>query len=311
MWDMINAAFTLLIFPGFAFLLLCAFAFEWIDRRVTARLQGRVGPPWYQPVADLIKLLAKEDILPKGAQERACAALPIVSLAMVLTAALYIPVGNRVVSAFEGDLIVVIFLLSIPSLAYFLAGWLSVSVYSVVGGNRSLLQYFSYEVPLLMALAGPAILSGSWSISTISQHQAGTVWAALVQPLGFVLALIGLIGKLKRSPLDIPKAKSEISAGPLTEFSGRKLALWNLSVHIKTVIGIFLLVNLFMSGGSSLFLPVLVGFGLKALLLLVIFSIIGATYARLRIDQLANIGWRVLAPLALLQLAATIWIGVG
>jgi NADH-quinone oxidoreductase subunit H len=320
MTEWIANLFTLLIFPGFAFLFVCAMAFQWIDRRVVARLQGRVGPPWLQPLADIIKLMAKEDTLPEGAHEVVCAALPMVSLAAVLTTILYIPVGGRSPSAFEGDLIVVVFLLSIPALAYFLAGWLSVSVFSVVGGSRSLLQYLVYEVPFLMALGAPAILTGSWSISRIAEQQSQAVWMVLVLPLGFLLALVGLIGKLKRSPFDIPKAKSEIGAGPLTEFSGRKLALWYLSLQMKTVVGIFLLVNVFL-GGSDVGLAVPAAlcpecvqgliFGLKALLVLLVLSVVSVLYARLRIDQLASLGWRVLAPLALLQVLITVWIGAG
>jgi NADH-quinone oxidoreductase subunit H len=310
----------MLIYPGFVFLFLCAWACEWVDRRVTARLQGRVGPPWFQPLADFIKLMAKEDLLPVGAHRWACTAAPLASLAAALAASMYIPVGRATANAFEGDLIVVLFLLSIPALAYFVAGWMSGGVYSIIGGNRSLLQYFSYEVPFLMALAGPAILSSSWSISTIAAYQAQTTWAAFVQPLGFALAIVGLIGKLKREPLDIPKAKSEIAAGPLTEFSGRKLALWHLSVQVQTVVGIFLLVNTFLGGGgpgtgvaapllSAAALQAAATFGLKTLLILLILSVASVLYARLRIDQLANLGWRVLAPLGLLQTVLTIWVG--
>jgi len=336
MREWLSQLVALLVFPGFGFLFVCALAFQWIDRRVAARLQGRIGPPWFQPLADFIKLMAKEDMLPTGAHEWACAALPIVSLAAVLTAALYIPVGGRAANAFEGDLIVVLFLLSIPALAYFLAGWLSVGVFSVVGGNRSLLQYFSYEVPFLMVLSGPAILSGSWSISHIAAQQSQTVWMVLVQPLGFLLALVGLIGKLKRVPFDIPKAKSEIVAGPLTEFSGRKLALWHLTLHIQMVVGIFLLINLFLGGcGIGPVIPAAqcpepfgypfdfaqgvaqdalvegLVFSVKALLILLVLSVVSVLYTRLRIDQLASLGWRVLAPLALAQMLVAIWIGVG
>jgi len=319
MGDWSLALFTLLILPGFGFLFVCALAFQWLDRRVIARLQGRVGPPWFQPLADLIKLLAKEDLLPGGASEFACAALPMVSLAAVLTAALYIPIGGRAVQAFEGDLVVVLFLLSIPALAYFLAGWVSTGVYSVIGGNRSLLQYFSYEVPFLMALGGPAILTGSWSISRIAAQQQGAPWMILVQPVGFLVAIAGLIGKLKRLPFDIPKAKSEVVAGPLTEFSGRKLALWHLTLDIQTVVGIFLLVNVFLRGSSAgwAFLPgwapglvEAAVFGVKAVIIQLTLSTASALYARLRIDQLANLGWRVLVPLALAQMAAVVWIGV-
>jgi NADH-quinone oxidoreductase subunit H len=307
----LSGLFTLLVFPGFAFLFLCAMAFAWIDRRVIARLQSRIGPPWYQPLADWIKLMAKEDILPVGADEGAGTILPIVSLAAVLTAGLYIPIGGLVSPAFEGDLVVVLFLLSIPALAYFLAGWVTGGVYSLIGGNRSLLQYFSYEVPFLMALSGPAILSGSWSIASIAAQQSQTLWNVLLLPIGFLLAIVGLIGKLKRVPFDIPKAKSEIVAGPLTEFSGRRLALWHLTMQIKTVVGIFLLVNAFLGGsGVSGILPPPLTFAIKSLLVLLTLSLTSVLYARLRIDQLANLGWRVLAPLALLQTAVAIWIGV-
>ena len=318
MAQVFDAAFTLLIYPGFAFLYLCAWASEWIDRRVTARLQGRVGPPWFQPLADTVKLLAKEDVLPDAATEWVCALTPMASLAAVLTASLYIPVGRTAAASFEGDLIVVLFLLSIPALGYFVAGWASGGVYSILGGNRSLLQYFSYEVPFLMALSGPAILSGSWSISGIAAYQSRTTWAALVQPLGFALAIVGLIGKLKREPFDIPKAKSEVGAGPLTEFSGRKLALWDMTLMIQTVVGMFLLVNVFLGGGgvgvpvapfSAAAVRTAGTFGLKALSILLALSVTGVLYARLRIDQLATLGWRVLAPLGLLQTAITLWIG--
>ncbi|MBN1933064.1 MAG: NADH-quinone oxidoreductase subunit H [Anaerolineae bacterium] len=309
MLDLIKSCFSFLIFPGFAFLFVCALTIEWLDRKMTARFQGRVGPPWFQPLADWIKLMGKEDILPVGASERVCAALPIVSLAATLTAMMYVPVAGQAVSAFEGDLVVVLFLLSVPTLAYFLAGWASVGVYSLLGGNRSLLQYLAYEVPFLMALSGPAILSGSWSISQIAERQMQTVWSVLTLPVGFAVAVIGLIGKLKRVPFDIPKAKSEVVAGPLTEFSGRKLALWQLAIGMQTVVGVFLLVNVFVGGSRmSISLPVVPVFALKVLLFVLLLSTISALYARLRIDQLADLGWRVLAPLALAQIVVTIWI---
>jgi len=316
--ELLSVLATVLLFPGFAFLVFCGLLFEWIDRRTVARLQARVGPPWFQPVADLLKLLSKESVLPSQADRPICTALPVVSLAAVLTAALYIPVGGRIVYGFEGDLIVVLFLLSLPALFYFLAGWVSGGIYSIIGGSRSVLQYFSYEVPFLMALSAPAILTGSWSISEIIARQAEAGWILLVQPVGFILAVMGLIGKLKRLPLDIPKAKSEVVAGPLTEFSGRKLALWHLTVDIQTVAGIFLLVNVFLGGGSIAFVqpsasPGLVRgamFGAKAVAMLLTLSVTSALYARLRIDQLASLGWRILAPVGLVQLAATILIGV-
>jgi NADH-quinone oxidoreductase subunit H len=161
-----------------------------------------------------------------------------------------------------------------------------------------------------MALSGPAITAGSWSIAEIAARQADIGWNAAVQPLGFLLALVGLIGKLKRDPLDIPKAKSEIVAGSLTEFSGRKLALWHLAMDMQTVVGIFLLVNTFLGGPATWQgLPAALFFALKALVLLGLLSTASALYARLRIDQLATLGWRILAPLGLAQLLFAVWMG--
>ena len=151
------------------------------------------------------------------------------------------------------------------------------------------------------------MMSGSWSVKAIMQAQGILGPFILFQPLGFILALVGLIGKLKRSPLDIPKAKSEVVGGSLTEFSGAKLALWRLVMNVQAVLGIFLLVNLYM-GWTKLASP-LVSIGifiLESLAIVVILSAASALYSRLRIDQLAELGWKLLVPLSLIQLAVVI-----
>lgn len=303
--------FYTLIFPGLLFQFVCGWFFEWFDRKLLARTQRRVGPRWYQPFADLLKLFSKEDLLPTGTPAVVAAALPLLSLCAVLTAGMYVPIANLHLFAFEGDLIVILFLLSIPTLAYYLAGITSVGIYSVLGGARSILQYFSYEIPLLMALSGSAILAGSWSIQGIVDAQLGSHPFILFQPLAFLLAVIGLIGKLKRDPLDIPKAKSEVIAGSLTEFTGIKLAFWHTVMNIQTVVGIFLIINLFLRFGEieSGVLAVVMFF-VKFLLLAILLSGVSAVFARLRIDQLSGLGWKVLSPLALAQLLVVILMGV-
>lgn len=307
---MIEGLVYLFLFPGMLFQVGYGLAFEWIDRKLLALFQRRVGPPWYQPLADMIKLFSKENLLPKGVNEIVAALLPLISLSAVLTAGLYIPIAGFSPFAFEGDLIVILFLMSVPTLAYYLAGIASVGIYSVLGGGRSLLQYFSYEVPLLIALSGPAVLGGSWSISQITITQGRMGPFILFQPLGFILAVVGLIGKLKRDPLDIPSAKSEVVGGSLTEFTGAKLALWHLVMNIQAVVGIFLLINLFL-GWSQMGSPLLsIGvFILECLIMTLILSGASAIFSRLRIDQLAGLGWKVLVPLALLQLAFVILMG--
>ena len=308
---MFEVLFYLLIFPGFLFLYLCSWLFEFLDRKLLARFQRRIGPPWYQPLADLIKLFSKEDLMPQGANEVVAIALPIVSLCAVLTAGIYVPVAGFSPESFEGDLIIVLFLLSIPTLAYYLAGVTSVGIYSRLGGARSLLQFFSYEVPLLIALSGPAVLAGSWSIRDIIARQSETGAFLLFQPLGFLLAMIGLIGKLKRDPLDIPKAKSEVVAGSLTEFTGVKLGFWHLVMNIQAVVGIFLIINLYI-GWTSAGNPLLniINFLVQFLAMVFLLSTASAVFARLRIDQLAGLGWKILVPLSLLQLTVVILMGV-
>jgi len=307
----LRGLFLLVLFPGLAFQVVCGLAFEWIDRKLLARFQRRVGPPWYQPLADLIKLFSKEDLLPQGAYDFIEVILPLLSLSAVLTAGLYIPIAGFTSFSFEGDLIVVQFLMSVPTLAYYLAGIASVGIYSLLGGGRSLLQFFSYEVPLLIAISGPAVMAGSWSVAQISQAQLTMGPFIIFQPLGFILAVIGLIGKLKRDPLDIPSASSEVVGGSLTEFSGAKLGFWNLVMNVQAVVGIFLLVNLYM-GWPNLASPwAAIGvFILECLLMVLVLSSVSAIYARLRIDQLAGLGWRILVPLALLQLGFVILMGV-
>ncbi len=306
-----EGVFFLLLFPGMTFQVVCGLGFEWLDRKLLALFQRRVGPPWYQPLADMIKLFSKEDLLPRGANEFVAALLPLISLSAVLTAGLYVPVAGFSPFSFEGDLIVILFLMSVPTVAYYVAGIISVGVYSVLGGGRSLLQFFAYEVPLLVALSGPAILARSWSVTGIMEAQARLGPFVIFQPLGFILAIVGLIGKLKRDPLDIPKAKSEVVGGSLTEFTGVKLALWHLVMNIQAVVGIFLLVNLFMAWPQDVNFLVLIGiFILQCLGLVLILSITSALFSRLRIDQLAGLGWRVLVPLSLTQIAVVILMGV-
>lgn len=308
---MFRSLFHLLVFPGFLFLVISGLTFEWLDRKFLARFQRRVGPPWYQPLADLIKLFSKEDLLPKNANDFLATLLPLISLSSVLTAGLYVPIAGYTPFSFEGDLIVIIFLMSVPTLAYYLAGIISLGIYSVLGGGRSLLQFFSYEVPLLIALSGPAILGRSWSVSTIMETQGRLGPFVIFQPLGFILAVIGLIGKLKRDPFDIPKATSEVVGGSLTEFSGAKLGFWNLVMDIQAVVGIFLLIDLYF-GWIKMSHPILAIaiFVIECLILILILSGTSAIFARLRIDQLAGLGWRILVPLALLQIGFVILMGV-
>lgn len=301
-----NLIFEIFIFPGFLFLFVSALAFEWIYRRVVALLEDRVGPPWYQPLVDFIKLLSKEDILPNGTNKTVATFLPLISFGCVLTAGIYVPIAGYEFDVFPGDLMMVVVLLSVPSLAYFLNGWATGGGYSLIGANRSLLQYFSYEVPFLIAMAGAAWTSGSFQISEIVHYQNRSLSLILIQPLGFLVGIIALLGKLKRNPFDIPKAKTEVVAGPLTEISGERLALWHLILQIQAVVGVFLLVNVFLGKSyPNPFVNVLFFIG-KSILLHVMLALVSVNYARTTISQFANIGWKLLVPICLIQFILTL-----
>ncbi|TBR17411.1 NADH-quinone oxidoreductase subunit H, partial [bacterium] len=145
---MMEALFNILIFPGFLFLVIFSFLAEFLDRKLHARLQNRVGPPWYQPVADFIKLLAKEDIVPQDANPTMFKLVPMFALTAVISSIFYIPLwGKDALFSFKGDVIVVLYLLTLPTLSFFIGGWYSTSLFARIGSVRTIIQLFAYEVP--------------------------------------------------------------------------------------------------------------------------------------------------------------------
>ncbi len=308
--DPILEAVYLLVFPGFLFLLVYAFFFQFLDRKILARMQNRVGPPLLQPFADFVKMLGKEVIDPDGVDRRAFNVAPILALAAVMTAFLYVPIVGNSPVAFQGDLVLVLYLLTVPTIVLFLLGWLSRNVYSTVGGVRAVTQMFIYEVPFFLALLAPALMAGTWSISGIVAWEQNNYWFALVQPIGFVVALIGLQAKLERTPFDIPEAETEIIAGPTTELTGRRLALMKLTMDVSMVVGAALVAALFLGGPlvpwtiTPDWLRWIVGFVLffvKTLAILLVLTSIKVATGRIRIDQLNDIGWKYLASAAIAQ----------
>jgi len=292
----------LLFFPGGLFLLGSGLVYEWADRKLVARFQNRIGPRWFQPLADIFKLLSKEEIVPTGSHTGLFHALPIIALTSALTAALYVPLAGFTASYnFRGDLIVVFYLLSALTICIGLAGANNISRFSIIGATRTLTQIFSYEAPFLLALLGPAIAAGSWNISEINAYARGNVWMIAAQPIGFLVALVGLMGKLELSPFDAPEAETEIVSGALTEYSGRGLALFRIGKDVELVIGLTLIATFYMGGLAN---PL--DFLWKTGLLLLVTAGLQSLFARLRIDQTVGMWWRVGALVGLLQLLAII-----
>ncbi len=288
---------SLLFFPGGLFVIVAGLVYEWLDRKIIARSQNRLGPRWFQPFADAIKLLTKEEIVPDGVNPVLFAGLPLVALAGALTAALYVPMaGLKPSYSFPGDLIVTIYLLSLLTLCLGLAGANAKGRFSLVGSTRALTQLFAYEAPLLLALLGPAIAAKSWQISEIVAYTETHVWMMIVQPIGFVVALIGLMGKLELPPFDSPEAETEIVAGALTEYSGRGLAIFHLGRGAELVIGLTLITSFYLGGVSN---PL--WFVLKTGGLLAVLAVFQSLMTRLRIDQTVGLWWRYGALLVLLQ----------
>lgn len=292
----------LMLFPGGFFLLSTGMFYEWMDRKLVARYQNRMGPRWFQPLADTIKLLAKEEIIPKGVHKGLFISLPVIALSGALTAALYTPLfGFKAAFSFDGDLIVTLYLLSLMTLCISVAGANTISRFTLVGATRGLTQMFSYEAPFMLALLGPAMAAGSWQIGTINQFAGDNLWLIIAQPIGFIVAIIGLLGKLEMQPFDAPEAETEIVAGALTEYSGRGFAIFRIGKDVELVIGLTLVVVFYLGGIAN---PL--EFVLKTAGLILLVAGLQSLFARLRIDQTVGFWWRIGALMGLLQLLAII-----
>jgi NADH-quinone oxidoreductase subunit H len=299
--------FNLMLFPAGLGLIAAGLLAQWVDRKLLARFQNRLGPRWFQPFADALKLLGKEEIQPQGTNAILFNALPIITLAGALTASLYVPLfGFQPVFSFPGDLIVTLYLLSLLTLCIGLAGAQTRDRFSLTGALRVFTQMFAYEAPFILALLSPAIglmlagEAGSWQINELAQSAASNTWFVFTLPITFVVAVIGLMGKLEMPPFDAPEAETEIVAGALTEYSGRGLAMFTLARAVELIVGLTLVVALYLGGVGEGWLAVGL-FTAKMIGLLGIIVVLQTVLARLRIDQTVSLWWRLGSVLVLIQ----------
>ena len=309
------------LLTGFAYMTL-------IERRVLARMQVRSGPNRvglngsFQPLADGIKLLLKEDIVPTQADKPVFTLAPIISVVVALAAFAVIPFGSEfnifgwVIPLRLADVNVgILYIFAVTGLGVYgivLAGWSSSNKYSLLGGVRSTAQVISYELAMGMAIIGVLILSNSLSLNGIVHHQEGTWfgfiprWNIFVQPLAFVIYLISAIAEVNRAPFDLPEAEQELVAGYHIEYSSMRFAMFFMAEYINMITVSAIAATLFLGGWSG---PNLLGglpwFFIKISIFLFLFIWLRATLPRLRYDRLMKLGWYVLLPLALLNLAAT------
>ncbi len=311
--------------------LLTAFAYmTLIERRVVAKIQGRLGPnrvgPFglFQPVADAIKMAFKEQIVPTQARKAIYLVAPIISVVVALSAFAVVPIGNSWINGKPsvwdpviGDINVgLLWILSISSLAVYgivLGGWASGNRYSLLGSLRSAAQMVSYETSLGLALSGTLMWAGTLSMVGIVHAQLNQgIWFVFAQPLGFVIYIIAGIAEVNRAPFDLPEAEQELTAGYLTEYSGLRWSLYQMAEYINMITVSSIAATLFF-GGWSFF-----GFGLenipglsiviflvKVAIFLFLFIWIRATLPRIRYDRLMRLGWTLLLPLAVLNVIIT------
>ena len=292
--------------------LLGAAILSWAERRLIGRMQNRVGPNRWgpfgllQPIADLVKLLTKEDMTPGNADRVAFFMVPILMVMPVVLIMAVVPFAKDTALA---DLNVgVLYVLAIGSLttvAIFIAGWSSNNRYAMFGATRGVAVLISYEIPVVLSLLGVVLVAGSMSLSDVVDAQ--TVPFLLVQPLAFFVFLAGSSAELNRTPFDVAEAESEIIAGFHIEYSGIKFALIQAAEFGATLAAAALIVTFFLSGWSgpaSTYIGWL-WFLLKIGAVLFIFVWVRATYPRLRVDQIMALAWKFLLPLSLINLAAT------
>ena len=309
----------MLVFPGFTFLFFFTMFCDWIERKIEARMQNRMGPTFtgpsgiLQPFADVVKLLTKEDIVPSGAKKTVFKVAPILSFSIIIFALSFLPIDGAAIipnSSFSGDLIFIMALITLANFFLFLSGWASANPYGDIGAARVLTQFLGYDIPLILLALAPAFLAGSLTISAIASSQY--LPFVVLAPWAFVLFVITLQAELEKDPFDIPHAESEVVGGLETEFCGGKLAFLRLTRDTQIVFGAALVVELFLGGpyGPVFFGPTafwyFLWFVLKLLGVVVITEYVTCLFARLRIDQVLTTNWKVLLPLSLLSLTLTI-----
>jgi len=283
----------------------------WLERRLLALWQDRYGPNRVGPfgllqvVADGVKIFMKEDWIPPFADKSVFILAPAIIVLTVLMSFAVLPVAPGIIIS---DLnIGLLFVLAMSSLGVYsvvLAGWSSNNKYSLLGGLRAAAQMLSYEVFMGIALMGIVLLAGSFSLTAIVEAQR-KIWFVIPQFLGFVLFVIAGLAETRRTPFDIPEAESELVAGYHSEYSGMKFGMFFVGEYLGLTLISALITVLFFGGWLGPVLPPVLWFLLKTFFFISFFILVRASLPRPRFDQLMSWGWKVMLPLALVNLVVT------
>lgn len=305
----------------------------YVERRISAFIQNRIGPnrvgPYglLQPIADVLKLIVKEDITPSLANKPLHDLAPVISISIALVTFAVVPFGDRL-SMFGQEVklqiadvnVGILYVFAFSSLGVYgvtLAGWSSNNKYSLLGGLRSSAQMISYELSMSLSIIGVILIAGSLQLDKIIEAQYGWKWNILLQPVGCIIFTIAAFAETNRLPFDLPEAEPELVGGYHTEYSGLKFGLFFLAEYANLITASAIITALYLGGWQF---PYLQDFGLPDLLVSIIgvltfvvkvfcvllfFVVIRWTLPRFRYDQLMNLGWKVMLPLSILNVLAT------
>ncbi|MGC8751908.1 MAG: complex I subunit 1/NuoH family protein [Fervidicoccaceae archaeon] len=310
---------ALTVGAAFTFLLL-SFLFEWMERKMLAKIQKRVGPLFtgpmgiLQPIVDFAKLLSKKEVLPQGTDVLLYRLAPIVGVTLLSYGFLHIPFFSpSPVLSFNGDLLIILVIFALTSFSYLMAGMSVRSPFTVIGTSRLIVQYSLYEAIFLSCFTLVFLQVGSSTISYIVNYQSNSLPIIIYQPIGFAVAVFSLLAKLEKPPFDLPHAKQEIAAGWMSELSGKTLAFLRLSNDMDFVLSVFLIVAMFLGGGSGPFasqFPLLwpIYFILKSIVIVFLLTYIEGVAVRVRSILLPmRLGLPLSSLLAVQALILVIW----
>ena len=296
-------------------ILTAAIVFTYAERKVCAFMQVRIGPNrvggrfgLLQPVADMLKLMSKEDIIPNGCDRVVWALSPM--LLFVPSALIYsfFPFDDGAILAdVNVGLFLIIAISSQAVLPFLMGGYASNSKYAMIGGMRTVAQMLSYEAPMVFSLIGVVMITGSMKMSDIVKAQEG-LWFIVTQPIAFLVYLIASVAETNRTPFDLVEAESELVAGPFTEYSGMRWAYFFLAEYAFMVGASCIAATLFLGGWNGPFLPGWIWFFIKVAAMIFLFMWFRWTFPRIRVDQLMSFGWKVLLPLSIVNVVVT---GIG
>ncbi len=291
---MLNELFQVLIFPGFLAAVIIGLLYQGIMRKVAAHMQHRVGPPIWQPFFDFLKLMSKENIQTKNSVGFLMTICPIISFSSMLTVIIFVPIAGFNLLNFSGSMFVVIYFLVMSSAFLAISGFATRNPFGNIGSIREITQMVSYEFPFIVSFITIGLLTG-FRIAPIN-----SLYAPLL-PFTFFAFLMGALGKLSLPPFHVPEAEQEIVAGPFTEYSGPRLAMFELARSVSFWVIVSIGAVLFLGANNIL------SFAVNSLILLFVLIVFRVIFARLRISNTFRVYWFIVGPLAIIDLVRVIF----